>query len=217
MSTTADAVSASSSPGSANNDLALLHSVHRRDRHALAALYDSYIVVVYKTARCIVAEQSQAAEVVQQVFAELWRTPPAAHASVDLAAWLARATRRHALALLRPGLAARLHARQEAVYEHATTRASVPSRERICQILDHLQPLSRQAIDLAYYGGLTVAEISQQLAVSHKAVRAAVRQGLLRLRDDLAGGTLAAPYQSDIQMLLERLVMNTDPRATTSE
>ena len=64
--------------------------------------------------------------------------------------------------------------------------------EAIQVALGTLPLLQRLAVELAFFEGLTHAEIAEQLEVPLGTVKTRVRQGLLKLRDGLAstGATL---------------------------
>ena len=53
--------------------------------------------------------------------------------------------------------------------------------------LDTLPLLQRVAVELAFFEGLTHVEIAEQLEVPLGTVKTRVRQGLLKMRDCLAG------------------------------
>jgi len=55
------------------------------------------------------------------------------------------------------------------------------------QTLLHLPGPQQAALEMAYFGGLTHLEISQQLAVPLGTIKARIRRGLLALRDTLEG------------------------------
>jgi RNA polymerase sigma-70 factor (ECF subfamily) len=58
-------------------------------------------------------------------------------------------------------------------------------RGRVSDALERLTPLQRQAIDLAYFGACTQTEIAEILGVPLGTVKTRVRDGLIRLRDEL--------------------------------
>jgi RNA polymerase sigma-70 factor (ECF subfamily) len=59
--------------------------------------------------------------------------------------------------------------------------------EQIRSAVDELSLLQRVAIELAFYEGLTHAEIAERLELPLGTVKTRIRQGLLKLKDRLAG------------------------------
>lgn len=171
-----------------------MESIARGDQSGLAELYDRHSRLVYSLALRILRDQGDAEDVVQEVFAQLWRQASRFDvARGNLAAWMVTLARTRALDALRrrnvrPKLAADAEAPDRA---DETPGADVQivwaSRaEEIRRALDTLPLLQRIAIELAFFDGLTHSEIAEQLEVPLGTVKTRVRQGLLRLRDCLA-------------------------------
>ena len=57
--------------------------------------------------------------------------------------------------------------------------------ETVRAALDALSPLQREAIELAYFGGLTQTEISDRTGAALGTVKSRVRLGLLALRTEI--------------------------------
>ena len=56
---------------------------------------------------------------------------------------------------------------------------------RACIALNRLETEQREPIRLAFFGGLTHTEIAKELKLPLRTVKTRIRQGMIRLRDDL--------------------------------
>jgi RNA polymerase sigma-70 factor, ECF subfamily len=169
------------------------------DELAIAALYDRYGPVVYAVAFRIVGQRADADEVVVESFAQAWRDASrfeAARGSV--AGWLTMIARSRALDLVRA------RARRERIT--ATAAADRPEtplgmgawrtdparavdhaerRARVREALDSLSPPQRQAIELAYFEGLSQSEIAERLQEPLGTIKTRVRLAMQKLRESL--------------------------------
>jgi RNA polymerase sigma-70 factor, ECF subfamily len=176
-------------------DLAALGLMAAGDQTALADIYDRHATAIYSLALRIVRRPEDAEDVTQQVFTQAWRTAPRYDAARGaVAAWLLMMARSRAIDCLRRRDAARNDDASD------TSLAAIPdpgpsveslvaTREQVEQAraaLDGLSPEQRQAIELAYYGGLTHSEIAQQTATPLGTVKTRVRSALQTLRTALA-------------------------------
>jgi len=181
----------------ATADRAALERMARGDQEALAQLYDRYGRLVYSLALRIVRDQRDAEEIVQEVFSQAWRQSGRYSAGRgSVVAWMLTLTRSRAIDRVRGR-----RARPEATASE-TALADVPDNApaadeqlawaaRTAQVraaLDSLPFLQRTAIELAFYEGLTHVEIAERLEQPLGTVKTRIRQGLLKLRDRLAGG-----------------------------
>lgn len=55
-------------------------------------------------------------------------------------------------------------------------------RDRVRKALDELSPAQREAINLAYFGGLTYRQVAQHLGIPEGTAKSRLRDGLLTLR-----------------------------------
>ena len=60
-------------------------------------------------------------------------------------------------------------------------------RARVRRALSQLSELQREAVELAYFGGHTYREVAVMLDVAEGTVKSRIRDGMIRLRDELGG------------------------------
>jgi RNA polymerase sigma-70 factor (ECF subfamily) len=183
-------------PGSASADHAALERMARGDHEALAELYDRHSRLVFSLALRILRDQSDAEDIVQDVFSQAWRQAARYESSRgNPVAWLLNLTRSRAIDRLRgrrarpdtaagepapldlPDLSQPVDEQLSLSYQAARIRAAV----------DELSLLQRVAIELAFYEGLTHVEIAERLELPLGTVKTRIRQGLLKLKERLAG------------------------------
>jgi len=78
----------------------LSEALRSGDKAAFTALYDRHAAMVYGVAKRILGNGTQAEDVAQSVFLQLWTKPAAFHGG-NFAAWVARVARNAALDVLR--------------------------------------------------------------------------------------------------------------------
>lgn len=175
------------------DDSALLRRMRLGDERALEELYARYGGLLYTLALRIVGDRELAREVVQDTFLRSWdgrETYDAQRGRVPW--WLMGIARNRAIDLLR----SRSH--QQRIRERATRprEAAVPAADELSgavservTVLHALRALSdgqRVAIELAYYNGLTQAEIAEQLGQPLGTIKSRTREAMDRLRGLLA-------------------------------
>ena len=175
------------------DDSALLRRMGLGDERALEELYARYGGLLYTLALRIVGDRELAREVVQDTFLRSWdgrETYDAQRGRVPW--WLMGIARNRAIDLLR----SRSH--QQRIRERATRprEAAVPPADELSgavservTVLHALRALSdgqRVAIELAYYNGLTQAEIAEQLGQPLGTIKSRTREAMDRLRGLLA-------------------------------
>ena len=192
----------------AADDARLVARAAEGDASALATLYDRHGRACFALARALVGSASDAEDVVASTFSQLWQTASrfdAARGSV--AAWITTMTRSRALDLLRAQRRrTRLHERAAAADADGfavplgggaadtpdldVERAEVARAVRAS--LTSLPDAQRQAIELAFFGGLSHTDIAAVLHEPLGTVKTRIRAGMLKLRDALrpltAGG-----------------------------
>jgi RNA polymerase sigma factor (sigma-70 family) len=169
-------------------DEEILARVARRDEPALAEAYDRFGRVAYGLAYRILRDAALAEDAVQDAFLALWRTavsfdPARGKAST----WILTLVHRRAVDVVRREDRRRARpiddapiASGDATDETAAVRAQ---RRAVQAALAQLSPDQREALELAYYGGLSQSELAERLGVPLGTVKSRMFAALARLRD----------------------------------
>ena len=171
------------------SDEALLAIIATPDGdRALAELYDRYGRVAYGLAYRVLRDSSLAEDAVQEAFLTVWRTAGTyVRERGKPSTWLLTLVHRRAVDLVRREQRRRQPAPVEETAEPtpaAEEEATLRDRRRAVQTaLQQLPPDQREAIELAYYGGLTQAELAEQLSVPLGTVKSRMFAGLRKLGD----------------------------------
>ncbi|MDT5165625.1 MAG: polymerase sigma-70 factor, subfamily [Mycobacterium sp.] len=169
---------------------ALLRQVARRDTDAFAALYDRTRSRVYGLITRVLRDAGYSEETTQEVYLEVWRNAEAYDPAKGSAlSWLMTMAHRRAVDRVRAEQSA---GQRESRYGAATVdrpgdlvadwAIAADERRRVAACLDSLTDVQRQCIDLAYYGGLTYAEVSQRLSANLSTIKSRMRDALRGLR-----------------------------------
>jgi RNA polymerase sigma-70 factor (ECF subfamily) len=161
-----------------------------------AAAYDEYAPGVYGAAMRILSDPVKAQDVTQDVFLRLWRRPSRFDATRgELGSYLRLMARSRALDVWREHQAAgRARDRLEVVVasegewsdERPATLAELgEDRDAVRAALAQLPHAQREAIVLAYFGGLTSDEIARRAGVPLGTAKSRIRLGLTKLRAEL--------------------------------
>ncbi len=185
---------------SALPDIAVVQAMARGEEPAATMLYDRHAAAMYGLALRMVGEPADAEEVVLDAFAQAWREASRFDGSRgSVLGWLTTITRTRALDFIRargrrvratdaagvaldePAAMGSGHAAPDALVQDAETAQVVHAA------LQRLSPPQRQAIELAFYEGLTHHEVAARLQQPLGTVKTRIRQGLLKLRESLQG------------------------------
>ena len=166
-----------------------------KDPAAFGRAYDEHSRSVYAAAFRILGNSAQAQDVVQDVFLRVWRRPGSFDsARGELGPYLRLMARSRALDLWREAQAAgrasdrlklvvadaepRIDDRPSALAERDDDRATVRDAR------GRLPEPQREAVVLAYWGGLTADEIARRVQVPLGTAKSRIRLGLAKLRDE---------------------------------
>jgi RNA polymerase sigma-70 factor (ECF subfamily) len=173
-------------------DAELLDRMRDGDESALEALYARYGGLIYTLALRIVGDPELAREVLQDTFLRSWDGREAYDPERGRVPWwLMGIARNRAIDLLRSrSHQARLR-EQEPLAKGAheprapDTQAVFVVRRAVIDALGGLSRVQREAIELAYYAGLTQAEIARELGQPLGTVKSRTREAMDRLRQAL--------------------------------
>ena len=193
-----DAAAGAASRSSTARETSLIQRMSVGDEDALGELYDRWRSVVFAVAVRIVGDSRDAEEVLEDTFFQAWRQAgryDAARGSVGT--WLVTIARSRALDRARsegrrPGdvQPEAQTAVPESVSGATADAADVPveraEQSRIVRdALAQLPAEQRQALELAYFGGLSQTDIAEQLSLPLGTVKTRLRLALRKLRDSL--------------------------------
>jgi len=157
--------------------------------------YDEHSRSAYTAAYRILGNSAQAQDVVQDVFLRIWRRPRTFDAGRgELGSYLRMMARSRALDLWREGQAAgrasdrlKVAVTQEVPREDDRPSVQAELREDRTTVRDAVRRLpdaQREAVVMAYWGGLTADEIARRIEVPLGTAKSRIRLGLEKLRAD---------------------------------
>jgi RNA polymerase sigma-70 factor (ECF subfamily) len=173
------------------SDEQVLEAVGRGDHDALGELYDRFGRLAYGLAFRILRDRTLAEDAVQEAFLAVWRSADAYERErAKPSTWILTVVHRRAVDLVR-----REDRRRGEPLESAPEPSTGPAdedavlrdrRAAVQAALTELPGDQRQALELAYYGGLTQSELAERLGVPLGTIKSRMFAGLGRLRELLA-------------------------------
>jgi RNA polymerase sigma-70 factor (ECF subfamily) len=186
-----------SQPADPDRDFELFRRIVARDRAAFAEFYDRHSPRLYSIAQRILNDATEAQDVLQDAFLQLWEKAANFDPQLGQPSYWAvalvrnkaidrvRASQRRARLMESAGAEAELTvgvAGSANEHLHGQEKAGL-----IRSALVDLPAEQRHAIELAFFSGLTQDEISVRLSQPLGTIKARIRRGLLKLRDQLEG------------------------------
>jgi RNA polymerase sigma-70 factor, ECF subfamily len=175
----------------------LLARVAAGDHAAFAALYDRTAPRLFGLVKRLLRDHAQSEEVTQEVYLEVWQSASRYDPSKGGAvAWMLTMAHRRAVDRVRSSQASRDRDTKVGIRDYAREFDSVAERvevdlesARVKQAMQRLTELQREAVTLAYFGGFSHSEVAARLHIPIGTVKTRLRDGMIRLRDELGVGS----------------------------
>lgn len=174
----------------------LLRRIAQRDLPALEEFYDQTSTPLFSVALRILGEASEAEEVIQDVFVQIWEKAPTFDAALGSAFhWALSITRHRAIDRLR-SRQRRTRLVEDLQQDAAVATAQAPAvngptfgsddAASVRSALNSLPAEQRQAIEMAFFAGKTHQDIARELGEPVGTIKARIRRGMLKMRDTLS-------------------------------
>ncbi len=154
------------------------------DEARLGALYDAHAAPIWRYVVHLTGDRAGADDVVQETLLRAWRTPRIlADDPTSTRSWMYTVARHLVVDEARSA-----HRRREIVTESPPESAVRDATDSIFdailveEALAELSEAHRVVVVRAYYGGLTVAEIAEELTIPEGTVKSRLHYGLRALR-----------------------------------
>jgi RNA polymerase sigma-70 factor (ECF subfamily) len=171
-----------------------LEKIRGRDSSALQSLYDDTSRLLYSLAFRVLNDREDAEEVILDVYQQVWnaadRYDPARG---NVLSWLAIMTRNRAIDRVRQSNVRRTREIQVEEPPDAACESPAPEQQTILEqqraivrrAIQSLAPDQREAIELAFYSGLSHSEVADTLGAPLGTVKTRIRVGMQKLRKAL--------------------------------
>jgi RNA polymerase sigma-70 factor, ECF subfamily len=178
-------------------DLELMRGIQNEDPEALSKLYDRYNGILKALILRVIHNESEADDLLQEIFMEIWNQAKnfSAHKGKPLG-WMVTLARRRAIDGLRKKQAyARAEERLQSETEqqpdawvHNATEQEISfgdTRQLVRKVISGLPPAQQQAIELAFFRGMSQREIAANTNTPLGTVKTRLELGLKKIYDGL--------------------------------
>ena len=184
-------------PSGGPSDLKLMEGIQREDPEALSLLYDRYNGILKALILRVIHNEAEADDLLQEIFMEIWNQAKnfSAQRGKPLG-WMVTLARRRAIDGLRKKQAyARAEERlqqeteqQPDAWVHNSTEVEILDGDRrvlIRRVIGGLPPAQQQAIELAFFRGMSQREIAAKTNTPLGTVKTRLELGLKKIYDGL--------------------------------
>ena len=169
------------------NEHELVGLLNEQNNEAFNYLYDHYSGALFTIINQIVPEKDTAADVLQEVFVNIWRKINTYDAAKGrLFTWMLNIARNAAIDKVR-SRGYRDNKRNQPMMETENRGLTISSNPTIAdvglkKVLTTLNEESRKLIDLSYFQGFTHEEIAKLLGIPLGTVKTRIRTAIIQLR-----------------------------------
>ena len=189
-------------PMQSPSDAALVKQMTAGDEGALSVIYDRYSAMLFGMLMRVLNNKQTAEEVLQDLFLQLWRSADKFDpARGSLPAWLLVIGRNRAISRLRGRPSLEVLEEVDGLY--ANTLASTANIEDEASRMELMETLKtalaqlpaeqRQAVELAYFEGMTQSEIAAKTGSPLGTVKTRMRSAMQVLKKRFDDGTARQP------------------------
>ena len=173
--------------------LDLMESIATGDKGAFSQLYTIMSPKVFGVVLYLVKDRAQTEEVCQEIFLEIWQKAPQYNPTKGAVnGWIIGIARRRAIDRIRASQASRDRDLKIGVRDYtndydnvAETLETNEEKALIHKAMNRLTDYQKQAVKLTYFGGYSSKEVSEILSIPVGTVKTRLRDGMIRLRDEL--------------------------------
>lgn len=174
-------------------DAELVKRLQKRDPQALGELYDRYGRLAFALIYRIVRDAGTAEDLVQETFLRVWNRSQGFDGDRGaLGGWLLAVARNRAIDYLRSSAGKERNSVELEETEHPSLYLDLEKEvlnsdkaRHLRQAIEKLNPNQRNAIELAYFEGLSQTEMAERLGQPLGTVKTWVRMALKNLREAL--------------------------------
>lgn len=177
----------------ADEDAELVGKIAGGDRAAFERLYDRYAAAAFGIAKRVCGDSSLAEDVVQEAFLSIWRRPTSYRPDRGrVGSYLFGVVHNKAVDAIRHEESLRRREQAFGAIEDEMGPDEVVEgawialrRQQVHEAVGRLSSVQREAIELAYFEGLTCTEVAAKLGIPLGTAKTRLRDGMIRLRSVL--------------------------------
>jgi RNA polymerase sigma-70 factor (ECF subfamily) len=179
-------------------DERLMEMIQQQQPEALAHLYDRYASTIKAMIMRVLHNDAESDDLLQEVYVEIWnRATSYDPAKGKPLGWMVTLSRRRAIDRLRKReaygrmeerlLAETKHEPEESSAQLEEDVAHAEMREHLNRVLAKLPPAQKQAVELAYYKGMSQREIAAATGIPLGTIKTRLELGMKKLAEGLRG------------------------------